>query len=385
MSPIDVVLVDDSDHRPDVNGSTVVIRDNSFTGITGKYVTNAYAHGRQRLGQLVGTTTITATSITGPVDFTPSPDQRPRTRTPIPRTGSRARLHVLKAACLGRPAGHRGSDPGRHRHHRRRMARSMSRPAPTRRPRPAAAPMARIPDRTSSACSSRPRKPGITVQGVTRRGRGHHRPQRHAGAHHHQRDQQLRLLGHLRRRRRRDDQGPRDRHQRSQQQQDHRSHRGRLLVPRQLPQRQRGSRSTSGTSATDRRHPASPPITSTATSSRRTTASPSPMARATGILPTSPTGRSRNNEFVGAPIDSGTSASAAQGGQPWYVYPVGGATITGNDFGPADINIRATDDLRRVRVRLDRLAHRQHVRPPRVGRGRRPPATCRPSQLHRHL
>ncbi len=31
-----------------------------------------------------------------------------------------------------------------------------------------------------------------------------------------------------------------------------------------------------------------------------------------------------------------------QGGQPWYAYPVGGATISGNDFGPADINIRAT-------------------------------------------
>ena len=48
-----------------------------------------------------------------------------------------------------------------------------------------------------------------------------------------------------------------------------------------------------------------------------------------------------DNTFVGAPIDWHISFRGI-GGQPWYVYPVGGATISGNDFGPADINIRAT-------------------------------------------
>ncbi len=47
------------------------------------------------------------------------------------------------------------------------------------------------------------------------------------------------------------------------------------------------------------------------------------------------------NDFVGAPNWWHISFRGA-GGQPWYLYPVGGATISGNDFGPADINVRAT-------------------------------------------
>ncbi|MEZ4597320.1 MAG: choice-of-anchor D domain-containing protein [Chloroflexota bacterium] len=49
----------------------------------------------------------------------------------------------------------------------------------------------------------------------------------------------------------------------------------------------------------------------------------------------------RDNVFDGAPTAWHISFRGA-GGQAWYVYPVGGATISGNDFGPADINIRAT-------------------------------------------
>ena len=48
-----------------------------------------------------------------------------------------------------------------------------------------------------------------------------------------------------------------------------------------------------------------------------------------------------DNTFVGAP-NWWHISFRGQGGQGWYAYPVGGATIAGNDFGPADINIRAT-------------------------------------------
>ena len=178
----------------------------------------------------------------------------------------------------------------------------MSRPATTPRPRPTAAPMARTPARTSSGCTSRPQA-GHHRPGRDARGRVHHRPPRHAGAHHHQRRPTTSAT--------RASSSPattrRSRASRSaptpQQQQDHRGHRGRLLVPRQLPQRRRGAIYFGDFGVRLRRRPASPRITSTATGSRRTTASPSPMARATGIPLTWPTGRSANNEFVGAPID----------------------------------------------------------------------------------
>ncbi|MFN8519706.1 MAG: choice-of-anchor D domain-containing protein [Chloroflexota bacterium] len=53
-----------------------------------------------------------------------------------------------------------------------------------------------------------------------------------------------------------------------------------------------------------------------------------------------------DNTFVAAPTGLFISfrGAAGPGGVPWYTLPVGGATITGNTFGPADINIRATDD-----------------------------------------
>ena len=52
-----------------------------------------------------------------------------------------------------------------------------------------------------------------------------------------------------------------------------------------------------------------------------------------------------DNTFVSAPTGLFISfrGAAGPGGVPWYTYPVGGAVITGNTFGPADINIRATD------------------------------------------
>ena len=48
-----------------------------------------------------------------------------------------------------------------------------------------------------------------------------------------------------------------------------------------------------------------------------------------------------NNEFVGAP-DYWHISFRGAGGRPWYASPVGGATISGNHFGATDINIRAT-------------------------------------------
>ena len=70
--------------------------------------------------------------------------------------------------------------------------------------------------------------------------------------------------------------------------------------------------------------------------------SPSPMGPATGIR-----GTARQPDHHAATCSTalrlgGASASAVRAARRGIVYPVGGATISGNDFGPADINIRAT-------------------------------------------
>ncbi|MBX3031575.1 MAG: choice-of-anchor D domain-containing protein, partial [Chloroflexi bacterium] len=54
-----------------------------------------------------------------------------------------------------------------------------------------------------------------------------------------------------------------------------------------------------------------------------------------------------DNEFLGEVVGPQISFRGARlnvAGVPWFTLPVGGATITNNHFGAADIHIRATDD-----------------------------------------
>ena len=70
----DGVVVDDvpgDGLTAQLDGSTVVIRDNSFSGITGHYVTNTYAGAVNASVNWWGSTNTAAPNISGPVDFTP--------------------------------------------------------------------------------------------------------------------------------------------------------------------------------------------------------------------------------------------------------------------------------------------------------------------------